>query len=195
MALPWLKRLFTPPSPAARGPAPSAPLFPSPEDQKLETAAGNFLTGGDEGQLQEEVLSRLPENEQIARTGRWVEMASSNVKAIRYLWDDQILEVQFKNNSFYEYFQVPEAVFYAFLDYPSPGRFVWRFLRDVYEYVRLDVSHPKKTRSGPRNRAVVRPRRDLESGVQKVRGIIPGHAWTVPAVHPETGRWSVKDLR
>jgi KTSC domain len=70
-------------------------------------------------------------------------MASSNVEAIRYLWDVQTLEVEFKGADKqgeaydYQYFGVPPSVANDFTLSASPGRFVWSHLRDRYPYVRL----------------------------------------------------------
>lgn len=68
----------------------------------------------------------------------WHQMASSNVDEVRYIADEELLEVAFLNGYYYQYYNVPPKVFLAFLQTNSPGRFVWNVLRaDGYEYARI----------------------------------------------------------
>ena len=62
---------------------------------------------------------------------------SSNIQAIGYEVEDEILQVVFLNGSVYEYFDVPEEVYDAFITAPSKGKFLWREIRDVYDYERV----------------------------------------------------------
>ena len=90
-----------------------------------------------------------PENEDWLFSGSWVYLASSNVHAARYLWDEKILELQFKGHSdqggyYYQYFNVPQMLAGTILSTASPGRWVWDHLRVrgtvtgyQYDYVRL----------------------------------------------------------
>jgi hypothetical protein len=49
---------------------------------------------------------------------------SSNVASIGYDPATVTLEVEFKNGSIYQYFDVPEAVFQEFINAPSKGKFL-----------------------------------------------------------------------
>lgn len=66
-----------------------------------------------------------------------VEVESSNVRAIGYVADTKRLYVQFKKSGLYQYENVPEAVYSAFLRAPSKGEFVWQQLRDQYPYIKI----------------------------------------------------------
>jgi hypothetical protein len=102
-------------------------------------------------------------------SGTWLHTASSNVEAIRYLYDDKILEVEFKNGSYYQYFDVPPDVARGMYLTDSPGRFVWRQLRDVFNYGKItSVSMPKR-----RGSTVVRPRNDIKNTTGIQSGIVP----------------------
>jgi KTSC domain len=58
----------------------------------------------------------IPINEDFLHSGSWLHLASSNVEAIRYLWDAEILECEFKGSDrhgegyLYQYFNVPANV-------------------------------------------------------------------------------------
>lgn len=112
-----------------------------------ETAAAGGA-GGDKGGSPPVSAGGLP-NEDWLLSGTWLHLASSNVHAIRYLYDEQILEVEFKKGpAFYQYFSVgPETASDMTLT-DSPGRFVWQRLRDRFPYVKL---------SGVSGKGLVRP--------------------------------------
>lgn len=69
----------------------------------------------------------------------WIHLSSTNVGAIKYLWEQEILEVEFQDERYYQYFQVPPEMFLAFLRADSPGRFVWDTFRrgNDHGYVRI----------------------------------------------------------
>ena len=69
--------------------------------------------------------------------GVWVNVKSSNVSSIQYWWDSKSLFVQFKSGATYVYAPVPPAVAKAMFNAASPGKFVWRRLRDRFPYGRL----------------------------------------------------------
>ena len=88
---------------------------------------------------------------QIDRIGRFLKMAeviyyevaSSNVQEVGYDRDDGSLYVRFlpKGNSpgsLYIYKNVEPEIFSEFLDSDSKGRYVWQYLRDRYEYARIE---------------------------------------------------------
>lgn len=82
-------------------------------------------------------------NEDFLHSGTWLTMASSNVEATRYLWDAEVLEVEFKGRDkhgegyLYQYFGVKPSVAHDFTTTDSPGRYVWNHLRDRYPYTRM----------------------------------------------------------
>ena len=54
----------------------------------------------------------------------WRFVTSSNVEAIRYLYDEKILEVEFQYNRYYQYYNVPVEIAKAMYVTNSPGVFV-----------------------------------------------------------------------
>jgi hypothetical protein len=62
---------------------------------------------------------------------------SSNVDSIGYDEETATLVVQFLDGSVYNYYEVPDEVFHDFLLASSKGKFLWREIRDVYEYERV----------------------------------------------------------
>jgi hypothetical protein len=59
---------------------------------------------------------------------------SSNVAAIGYDPATATLEVEFKDGSVYEYFDVSEIIYESFLASDSKGRFLHQQIRDKYRY-------------------------------------------------------------
>lgn len=54
----------------------------------------------------------------------WRFVTSSNVEAIRYLYDEKILEVEFQHSRYYQYYNVPVDVAKSLYNTNSPGTFV-----------------------------------------------------------------------
>ena len=67
----------------------------------------------------------------------FIDVESSNVARIAYDDENQILHVQFLNGSHYKYMDVPETVYNGMLIAASKGRYLWRNIRDQYEYLRI----------------------------------------------------------
>ncbi len=61
--------------------------------------------------------------------------SSSNVGAFK--WVSGTLTVEFHSGAQYNYYGVPEDVAESFVNAPSKGKFVWRALRDQYDYERI----------------------------------------------------------
>ena len=59
-----------------------------------------------------------------------IKVKSSNVFAIGYSRTSKILQVEFKDGSVYEYYEVPENIYEAFMGAASKGKFV----RNLYKY-------------------------------------------------------------
>lgn len=90
----------------------------------------------DEPERAEEELPELGEVDAYL-LGEWLPVTSSNVAAIRYLPEDEALEVEYLNGAFYRYDEIPPAMAKDFALARSPGGWVWDNLRvrgTVYGY-------------------------------------------------------------
>lgn len=65
-------------------------------------------------------------------------VSSSNVDEIGFDEDEEILYIRFLNGSLYQYWGVPESVYFSFMGAPSMGKFVWQYIRGQYEYARIE---------------------------------------------------------
>ena len=82
-----------------------------------------------EPDVAEELLPDLAEVEAWLKSGEWLEVESTNVKAIRWLADDEALQIEFLNHGFYQYQNVNETEARDFALSPSKGSWVWDNLR------------------------------------------------------------------
>lgn len=62
---------------------------------------------------------------------------SSNILAIGYDEDKSILVIEFKDGSAYEYYDVPESLYYDFEAAPSHGRFAHNNIYKVFNQQRI----------------------------------------------------------
>jgi hypothetical protein len=62
---------------------------------------------------------------------------SSNVDQIGYTGGN--LYIKFKPTGTYVYYHVPKNIHTRLLRSPSKGKFIHRFIRDIYDYDRLSV--------------------------------------------------------
>lgn len=78
--------------------------------------------------------------------GEWLPVVSSNLTAIRFLPDEEAVEVEFNGgrgeSAFYRYSNVDLALARAFAEAPSPGRFVWDVFRKRGTSLGYNPSHP-----------------------------------------------------
>jgi hypothetical protein len=67
----------------------------------------------------------------------WQEVASSELRAVRY--DDKalVLEIHFRNNHVYQYAQVPASIYEGLMAAESKGRFFNALIRNKYPHHRL----------------------------------------------------------
>lgn len=65
-----------------------------------------------------------------------VSVSSSNVESVGYDNDAQTLEVEFKNGSVYQYFDVPERIFEGLTQADSVGGYLAENIKGVYRYSR-----------------------------------------------------------
>jgi hypothetical protein len=70
-------------------------------------------------------------------TNNWNEVVSSNIKAISYNTDNNILLVRFVDDSVYEYNGVSSTIYKAFLLAPSKGKFFHHNIRLVFPSKRI----------------------------------------------------------
>lgn len=62
---------------------------------------------------------------------------SSNIAGFEYIKERQILVVEFKNGSRYNYFDVPEIVFERMKAAPSKGQFHAQNIKGNFRYARV----------------------------------------------------------
>ncbi len=63
-----------------------------------------------------------------------MDVVSSAIRSVE--WSGGLLTVRFHETGTYDYFDVPEAVFRAFLEAPSKGAFFNDAIRDRYRFRR-----------------------------------------------------------
>jgi hypothetical protein len=61
---------------------------------------------------------------------------SSMIASVGYQKEEQILEVTFQNQTVYEYYKVPQELYYQFLEASSKGQFMNQHIIGIYEYAR-----------------------------------------------------------
>jgi hypothetical protein len=61
---------------------------------------------------------------------------SSNIAQFAYDEDSQVLKVEFKNGSVYDYFDIPEHIFQAMRNAPSKGQYLAQEVKGRYRYSR-----------------------------------------------------------
>ena len=62
---------------------------------------------------------------------------SSNLVSVGYDGDTATLEIEFKGNSVYQYFDVPDMVYRGLMQAGSKGGYFHGNIRDKYRYVKL----------------------------------------------------------
>lgn len=66
-----------------------------------------------------------------------IPVVSSNIASVRYYPETQTFEVEFQNGAVYQYFDVPQGVYDAFMNTESKGRFLNSNIKGVYRYAKL----------------------------------------------------------
>lgn len=64
-------------------------------------------------------------------------VSSSNLESIGYDYSNEILEIEFKNSSVYQYFDVPESIFNELMNASSHGVYFSANIKNDYEYTKL----------------------------------------------------------
>ena len=62
---------------------------------------------------------------------------SSNLKSVGYDDTENILEIEFKSGSIYQYFDVPREIYDELMRAQSKGKYFWRWIRDEFEYEKI----------------------------------------------------------
>jgi hypothetical protein len=62
---------------------------------------------------------------------------SSNVESVGYDEDSSTLQIEFKNGTMYQYFDVPEDVFIGLRDADSVGRYLAARIKGTYRYSKV----------------------------------------------------------
>lgn len=63
---------------------------------------------------------------------------SSNLLSVGYDANSKTLEIEFRNGSIYQYFDVPEAIYLALMNATSQGKFFHQFVRERYSFKRTE---------------------------------------------------------
>lgn len=61
---------------------------------------------------------------------------SSNIARFSYDEANQVLKIEFKNGSIYDYFEVPENVYEGMRNAPSKGQYLAQQIKGIYRYAR-----------------------------------------------------------
>lgn len=65
------------------------------------------------------------------------QVESSTISSIGYDYDEQTLEVEFKNGGVYQYFEVPENIYKELLNADSHGVYFSSHIRNEYKFLKL----------------------------------------------------------
>lgn len=64
-------------------------------------------------------------------------VTSSAIVAINYNSDTLILRITFKDNSIYDYYEVPEIIAQQFLNAPSKGKYYAQYIKGRFNQQRI----------------------------------------------------------
>lgn len=64
-------------------------------------------------------------------------VVSSNIVSVGYDPQSETLEVEFQNGAVYQYYNVPQSIYEAFMAAPSKGQFLAYQIRDRFPYARV----------------------------------------------------------
>jgi hypothetical protein len=110
--------------------------------------------------------------EEAVFSGDWLRLISTNVEAMRYDLTDLELQVEFKSRAVYRYEGVPPHVALSFYTTDSPGRFVWRRLRDKFPYERIELPYGERRAPTVLREITVGREKEISRGLEKERETI-----------------------
>ena len=64
-------------------------------------------------------------------------VTSSNIASIGYDENTSTLEIEFLNNSIYQYFDVPQQIYQGLMQADSHGQFLAQNIKGVYRYSKI----------------------------------------------------------
>lgn len=64
-------------------------------------------------------------------------VASSNLVSMGYDPDSETLEIEFRNGTIYQYYNIPQALYEQFVTANSMGSFLNTHIRNAYPYSRV----------------------------------------------------------
>ncbi len=62
---------------------------------------------------------------------------SSNLRAVGYDLQTNILEIEFNSGGVYQYFGVPQSIYLSLMSASSLGSYFYANIRDTYRYQRI----------------------------------------------------------
>jgi hypothetical protein len=66
----------------------------------------------------------------------WVNVTSSNLLKVRYLENEAILEIEFKNGRIYQYFEVPKHIYDGLIASGSHGEYFNNQIKGYFRFAR-----------------------------------------------------------
>jgi len=64
-------------------------------------------------------------------------VSSSNLSSVGYDSQKKVLEVEFKNGSVYQYFEVPESKYAELIEASSVGSYFNTHIKNVFQYTQV----------------------------------------------------------
>jgi len=67
----------------------------------------------------------------------FVDVDSSNVKRVGYSDDNELLVVEYKNNTTYQYYNVPRGIYDSLITATSKGSFISQHIKGKFEFKKI----------------------------------------------------------
>ncbi|EME1463688.1 MULTISPECIES: KTSC domain-containing protein [Serratia] len=64
-------------------------------------------------------------------------VVSSNIRSVGYDVNDSILEIEFNNGAIYQYFDIPENIYFDLISSDSIGGYLARHIKGNFRYSRV----------------------------------------------------------
>lgn len=72
-----------------------------------------------------------------------IQVNSTDIKALGYEEDDDILTVEFQTGSVYQYRDVPSDLYYSLLEATSKGKYLKAYIANKFPYRKLEKPNGK----------------------------------------------------
>jgi len=66
-----------------------------------------------------------------------ISVESSNIESIWYDKSNMILEIEFSNNTIYQYLNIPESEYYGIMEADSHGRYLNDNIKRIYDFTQI----------------------------------------------------------